>query len=210
MVALPILLLVLSASEGAADRIERALAAAADDRARDLCELAAVLDLPPVRFGAHETCVRAARRRLGGRADWRVRRDGDHLVVRLVEPSGHLDRIRAWYVGADGVRQRLHGSGTGPVRRFPVPRSWPEEGRIVVEGSSSLLSGTPSLSDHVARPASPAPVGPAADPRSAAPRPDADPTPAVQAGPGRPPWWLWVAGALAAGAAGLGVWQETR
>jgi hypothetical protein len=84
----------------------------------------------------------------------------------------------------------------------------------VIEASSSLVSGAPALLRHVAQPASPAPAAPAADPRPAAPRPGLDPdaegSPTVQAGPGGAPWWLWVAGAVAAGAVGLGVWQETR
>ena len=203
MLAPAALLLAAAVAAEGIDPLNRALGAASVPRTRSLCELAAVLDLPPSAFTSHAACVESARRRVDAGADWRVRRDGAYLSVRLVEASGHLDRIRAWWV-RDGVRQRLPGRGIGDRRRFPLPRGWPADGALQLEASSSLLPDAPMLLMHQVRPAGSAPP----PPPLAAPPADVPPPPRLRPSP--PPWWLWVAGAVATGAIGLGVWQEAR
>jgi len=162
--------------------------------------------LPPSAFGPAAASVAAARDRLGAPASWRVRDEGDVVEVDLVDPSGRLDLIRAWYVTPTG-QERIHATGAGRRWRFRTPRGWPGHGRLRVEASSSLLDGAPTLLEHVVAPVGDAPVAPRAGPRS--PASGADP-PALREASGSVPWWVLAAGAIAAGAFGLGVWQEAR
>lgn len=191
------------------DDISRALETASEARRRALVELAACLEVPPEVWGPHAAEVRSARDRLGGTASWRVRVEAGVIEVELIDPSGRLDRIRAWYVTPES-EERVHGAGQGARRRFPTPRGWPGAGALLLQASSSLLPSAPTLLSHQVEPARDVPAAP--NPAFDLSRPEADVpgSPPSEAWASAPPWWLWAAGVVAVGAVGFGVWQETR
>lgn len=199
-------LLVATGTPEVVDDVRDALASAAragdEERLAALEELAAVAGLEPAAFGDRASRIRAARDRVGGFAAWRIREESGGVDVELVDPSGHLDRLRAWFVTESG-RERVRATGTGLRRRIETPRAWPQRGRLELEASSSLIAGAPALMRHVVSPLRPAPEAPLG---SGAPTP----APGVRATARGVPWWLLVAGVAAAGAVGLGVWQEAR